>query len=267
MTNQQARNLLRRKKLRGDELGRALLLSFVMDYQQRDAPASQPLFTQQELTLLVAALPSEWERRRYAGYGDLYHELSGLYTYSQGQVQQLENGMGRLFFFLSLSHRLYVLQRALPQSKPYIETIFPESLGHPQEGERYALDSRALREKVLIPAYRWLLGYNKVLSLLAQIVSLPALNLLAVEMQPYQEDAGTHDSVLHTLEGLLQSDGQEDLLRHLRAAFSPLLDGDTLRLPNEGAASTLLQRWQTQEPEQWNPTGAIGLLLTPGEEA
>ena len=72
MSQASIHNLLRRKKLKGEEIGRILLLSFIADYKHRGETKYLPLFTQQQLNRMVSALPSDHERQIYAEYVDLY---------------------------------------------------------------------------------------------------------------------------------------------------------------------------------------------------
>lgn len=203
-----ARSLLRRKRLKGEEVGRALLCSLVHDYEQRDSESPKPLFTQDDLTRMVAALPSEYERRIYADYVDLHDSLLSLFREAQGQLQQLQHGLHRLSSRISIAEVIGKLDSLLtPISQ---NTLDPAVASLPRDVHsiltddfRSILDSKELqaelqsgRDRMVRPAYVWLVGYNATLSVFADGLSMPDLQALQIPLESVRSEAETYDIMI-----------------------------------------------------------------------
>ena len=203
MTNQQARALLRRKKLKGEEVGRALLLSFVTDYEQRDSGHAKALFTQQELGQMVAALPSEHERRIYAGFVSLYDDLDAMFAKAQGLLQQLQHG---LFRMQARVEKLHLRARLMALVTPLAEhTLDPEVAALPERVDALFIEEPsagdqaellAARDQLVLPAFRQLQAYNAVLDALAGGMDIPELRVLKISLEVVRFGAKTYDTLI-----------------------------------------------------------------------
>lgn len=201
-------NLIRRKKLKGDELGRALLLSLVHDYYQRESEAPSPLFSQDDLERMEKSLSSEYDRSRYSGYVELHKSLLQLFRDAQGQLQQLQHGLYRLNSSLTLAERVLHLQKLL---KPLVETsqypefkilpetihaLFPEDFSGMLENVTLQNELRAARDLMVLPAYSWLTGYNTMLDIFAQGLPLKELCALRIELNIIRSIKPDYDTLL-----------------------------------------------------------------------
>lgn len=90
------RRMLRKKSWTGREVGQAIVCTFLDDYQHRDRPRRNPLFTQEEIDRMVLGLKNEQERQAYARYVQLYHGLMEEFNRSQALVQQAQHGQQRI---------------------------------------------------------------------------------------------------------------------------------------------------------------------------
>lgn len=196
------RALLRRKKLKGEEVGRALLESLVHDYHQRGNPKSNALFTQQELTQMVAMLPSEYERGIYSTYACLYDELVSLFRQSQGMLQQLQHGLFRLTVRIDTANRVEQLVCGLTIDVPVkardelasqIHTYFIEDFESIAKRPELRKELRAARDELVLPAYTWLIGYNAMLDIYAKGVSIPLLHTLRALVETVWAEAESYD--------------------------------------------------------------------------
>lgn len=203
-----ARSLLRRKRLKGEEVGRALLHSLVHDYEQRDSELPKSLFTQDDLTRMVAALPSEYERRIYADYVELHDSLISLFREAQGQLQQLQHGLYRLSSRISLAEQIGKLNNLLePISQNTLDPavaalprevhgIFTEDFQTILDSEEVQAELQSGRDRMVRPAYIWLVGYNATLSVLAEGLALPELRVLQIPLNFVQSQAKAYDTMV-----------------------------------------------------------------------
>lgn len=267
MTHQEARNLRRRKVLKGKEVGCALLESFLHDYRERDSESPTVLFTQQDLNQMLGAIRSDYERQVYSGYAKLYERIVVLYNQSQGMEQQVQYGLYRMSNQLSLMERLRSLEKAMQQCitletsglQRELEHLFPErlefSLIHEEDRPRI------LREEVLYPAFLWLRGYNAVLLVLGELLGMPDLNLLTVDVELLLESGAFHDDTLARLREELRA--EKEWLSALEQCYVPLeLER---RLPDPKATGALQAQWQVIEPGEWMLSWAVQWVMRPGE--
>lgn len=207
--------LLRRKKLRGEEVGKALLWSLISDYEQRDSPSFTQLLSQADLEHMEAALPSAYERARYEEYVQLRNNLLQLFQEAQGQLQQLHHAMFRLTSRVSMAELIWKLDDMLvPISQntldPAVAALPHEVHGIFTEDFRALLDRKDLqeelqsgRDKMVHPAYRYLIGYNTTLSLLADGLSLPELCALQIPLESVRSQAEAYDKMVIRCASLL----------------------------------------------------------------
>lgn len=217
--------LLRRKKLRGEEVGKALLWSLVSDYEQRNQPNPTPLLTQAHLDRMEAALPSEYERAKYEDYVQLHDALLDLFREAQGQTQQLQHGLYRLCARIQMAELIWKLDDMLePISQntldPAVAALPHEVHGIFTEDFRAILDREDLREELasgrnqmVRPAYTFLAGYNATLSALAGGLDMPELRTLQVPLEAVRSQAAGYDAMIARCEDLLPDRDAQALLR------------------------------------------------------
>lgn len=197
--------LLRRKKLKGEEVGQALLLSLVSDYRQRNLENPDPLFTQSDLQQMEAALPSDYERALYADYIALRNNLLSLFRQAQGQLQQLTHGLFRLSTYVSLADRVRLLQLRVapltgldgdPKLPEDLRRLFPEDfedlLRNPERQAELLLG----RSGMVLPAYAALAGYNAMVGIFAEGLPLPELQTLCIQLELVRSQADGYDRMV-----------------------------------------------------------------------
>lgn len=255
MIQQDARNLLRRKKLSGSEVGRALLASLVHDYRQRTEEAPAPLFTQEDLGRMVSLLPSEYERRIYAEYAELYDGLLSMFREAQGLLQQVQHGLFRL---LSRMERDRLLSRLLALVEPLAEhTLDPEVAALPGRVDAlFAGDAcdreelLAARNQLVLPAFRRLVGYNAVLSALGKGMDMPDLLVLQIPLEVVRSDAAAYDILVsENLSTLSAADA------HALQEVCPPLALEAVQ-PDQGGIRKLADNLHEHGPGWFNPAEA-----------
>lgn len=88
--------LLNKKKWRGEEVGRALIISLVSEWAARGNPNKKPVFTQEDIDRMKAGLMSEQEGKKYNQYIDLYNGLLSLLNHQTAREQQFFHGFYRV---------------------------------------------------------------------------------------------------------------------------------------------------------------------------
>lgn len=197
--------LLRRKKLTGEDLGRALLLSFVHDFRHREEADAAPLFTQEQLEQMVSCLPSEYERDIYRQFAAVYEDLIALFRQAQGLVQQLMHGLCRLSNRVSLAEKVLLLERRVsklsgldgdPALPDDIHALFPEDFEGILTSPALQTELRSSRDLLTLPAYAELTAYNAMLETLARGLALPELLELCSPLEDVRAEAATYDILL-----------------------------------------------------------------------
>lgn len=88
--------LLKKKKWKGEEVGKAVILGFVNDYENRAKQSYIPLFTQEDLTKMLDGITDPREGRIYNDYINLYNGIVSEYNQSEAYNQQVQNGFYRV---------------------------------------------------------------------------------------------------------------------------------------------------------------------------
>lgn len=114
------KQLLRRKRLKGDEVGKALLLSLIYDNSRSRNRAADPPFTKYEFMGLLEKMPPQ-EHDAYQIYVDAYNGLRECINYMQTMTQQINHGFYRAMMYMQLALQYEEVQRIL-SSYPLILT-------------------------------------------------------------------------------------------------------------------------------------------------
>lgn len=267
MSQPNTANLLRRKKLKGDELGRALLLSFVHDFRQRNADQSTPLFTQAQLQQLVARLPSEYERDIYQQYAAIYEQVVGLFQQAQGMLQQLLHGLYRLTTRVALAEKVLLLQRRVrkltgldgdPTLPEDIHTLFPEDFEGILSNPTLQAELHSARNLLVLPSYADLIAYNAMLETLGKGLSVPELRELATPLESVRADGDAYDAMLRRCYDALPNAESAAF----RALCGPLALSDIQ--PDPEAQARFIQQLQDTGPD---PEQLVRALRPQWEEA
>lgn len=216
------------RSTRGKTVGRALILSFLHDYEHRDEAGYKPLYTQAQFNAMVAGLRSEVEHRVYTQYVSMYGGLTEEFARAHGYYQQALNVLGRLTGYLSDVLRAMEAGRVLGKvpgagldGGPFVRD---EETGESPGGAVLSLfvgmekirkapamqeEIRGMRENLLMPSLRWLLAYNTLVEHMAGAYDLPGLSGL----QMYE--AGIEAEVTRYNEGTRYLPEEETLGRAL----------------------------------------------------
>ncbi|MDL2319141.1 hypothetical protein LJC74_08750 [Eubacteriales bacterium OttesenSCG-928-A19] len=188
---------------RGKTVGRALIRSYLHDYENRENPDYKPLYTQPQFNRMVAGLRSETEHHIYAQYVSLYNGLVEEFARAHGYYQQAQNALGRLLAYLSDANRAIDADILLSGFPPSEATIALRALfmGLPEldRSEPAQQDIIGMHQTLLAPALRWLRAYNALVKRLAVAYALPGLSLLLMEEDNLREQAEAYNAELEPL--------------------------------------------------------------------
>lgn len=117
----QIKNLLKKKKLTGKEVGQLLIASMINDIKQIDKEKKDPLFTQSEFEAMEMSIINDREYTTYGVYRDIYSSVIDCFNRGQGLYQQFYNGFSRLFLELREYQNTDNALKALEET-PFIMT-------------------------------------------------------------------------------------------------------------------------------------------------
>lgn len=264
--------LLRRKKIKGEELGRALLLSLVSDYHQRDSETRSPLFSQSDLSRMVSALPSAYERSIYQDYATLHGQLIAQFQQAQGLLQQLHHGMHRLVSRVSTAEKVFLLQKrieslykleicpAFSTLPTEIHEIFPEDFKGIAERTMLQEELRSARDQLVCPAYMRITGYNAIVDIFANGLFLPDLRVLQISLKVVLLEGDGYDIMVERCLAMLP----HSLAQPLREACPPL--SLTRIRPNSDILHSYVHAIQQQGPAGCHLPTAIDVVMHKGQE-
>lgn len=110
--------LLKKKRVKGEELGRAIVMNLVHDLKHGP---NQPLFSQDDLQRMQSSLEDSHEIEVYGMYVDLYNGIMLQHWRAQASKQQAYHGYYKFFFLLMTELSAQMTQQRL-LSLPVIAT-------------------------------------------------------------------------------------------------------------------------------------------------
>lgn len=122
-------SLLNKKKWKGEEIGKALILNLVNDFKHKSEPVHKPLFSQSDLDRMTASIESERDGKAYNAYINLYNGVLDGHNRSEANLQQAQNGYYRLLMYVTNAEQAENAKRVMEQfpvimtEKQYKETV------------------------------------------------------------------------------------------------------------------------------------------------
>lgn len=126
-------SLLNKTTWKGEEVGRAVILSFIHDYENRGNPKAKPLFTQADMNRMSNGLASDYDGKVYNQYVTLHNGIVEEYNRAQGLYQQAQNGYYRMLIRLTGAQQADNAKRilshmpAIVTEKQYIDITTEET--------------------------------------------------------------------------------------------------------------------------------------------
>lgn len=123
------KSLLNKKKWKGEEIGKALILNLVNDFKHKSEPDHKPLFSQSDLDRMTASIESERDGKAYNAYINLYNGVLDGHNRSEANLQQAQNGYYRLLMYVTNAEQAENAKRVMEQfpvimtEKQYKETV------------------------------------------------------------------------------------------------------------------------------------------------
>lgn len=123
------KHLLNKKKWRGEEIGKALILNLVNDFKHKSDPNHKPLFSQSDLDRMTSSIDTERDGKAYNSYINLYNGVLDGHNRSEANMQQAQNGYYRLLMYVTNAEQAENAKRIMEQfpvimtEKQYKETV------------------------------------------------------------------------------------------------------------------------------------------------
>lgn len=121
--------LLKKKKWKGEEIGKALILNLVNDFKHKSEPNHKPLFSQSDLNRMTSSIETERDSKAYNAYINLYNGVIYEHNRAEANIQQAQNGYYRLLMYVSNAEKAENVKLIMKQfplimtEKQYKETV------------------------------------------------------------------------------------------------------------------------------------------------
>ena len=181
--------ILRMRKPKGRNVGTAMLLNLVNDYERTGQP-HEPLFTQEKLAQMVESFTSDYDLAVYSNYADIVTGIEQLFDYVEGSFQKVMHGFFRINRVLTKQTVKVKLQGVLSDytfdAEKLAEDILNASVLLFKSDDDFDYVGTAYRE-LLIPGICEMLAFDCFIALLAGVTEVEALTHIRSRMPTVAE--------------------------------------------------------------------------------